>query len=89
MSAFRGQSQSEKKKDTRVESFQKDRPSTLAAHCQVSEEFAVKTGIAQGSPISRFCTEYLFHNSHLSDTFERSETNTNAMGFVNDVKIFA
>ena len=68
-------------------SFLMERRTTLAINGRVTEEFAVRTGIPQGSPISPIL--YLFYNADLLEICERPGTNTSALGFVNDVNVLA
>lgn len=51
-----------------VQSFLDNRRTTLAIHPQMTDEFAVQTGIPQGSPISPIL--YLFYNADLLEICE-------------------
>ena len=67
--------------------FLKERRTTLTINRRVTEEFAVRTGIPQGSPISPIL--YLFYNADLLEICERPGINTSALGFVDDVNVLA
>ena len=70
-----------------VESFLTDRKTTLAIYSQITNMFAVRTGIPQGSPVSPIL--YLFYNADLLDLCERPGTRASGIGFVDDVNILA
>ena len=70
-----------------VDSFLNERSTTLAIHSRVIDIFEVRTGIPQGSPISPIL--YLFYNADLLEICERPGTNTNAIGFVDDINVLA
>ena len=68
-------------------SFLENRKTTLAINRRATGEFAVRTGIPQGSPISPIL--YLFYNADLLEICQRPGTNTSALGFVDDVNVLA
>lgn len=68
-------------------SFLKDRSTTLAIHQKTTEQFEVRTGIPQSSPLSPIL--YLFDHADLLEICDRPGTNTSALGFVDDFNVLA
>lgn len=70
-----------------VNSFLNDRSMTLAIHQKRTEQFAVRTGIPQGSPLSPIL--YLFYNADLLEICDRPGINASSLGFVDDANMLA
>ena len=70
-----------------VNSFLKDQSTTLAIFQTMTEQFTVRTGFPQGSPLSPIL--YLFYNVNLLEICNQPGTNVSALGFVDDVNILA
>lgn len=70
-----------------VESFLKNRKTTLTINARSTSEYLVNTGVSQGSFISFIL--YLFFNADLLKACENTERNASDTGFVNDVNILA
>ena len=68
-----------------VESFLKNRTTTITVGTRRSTSMSINTGIPQGSPISPIL--FLFFNADLLDVCSRSGRTVSAIGFVDDVNI--
>ena len=70
-----------------VNSVLEDQSTTLAIFQIMTEQFTVRTGIPQGSPLSPIL--YLFYNANLLKIYNQPGINTGTLRFVDDVNILA
>ena len=70
-----------------IKGFLSDRTTVIKLPEYESSPVATKTGIPQGSPLSRIL--YLFYNSELVDSLSNIPIGTSAIGYVDDVGILA
>ena len=68
-----------------IESFLKDRTTTLRLGMDTSAPFRTSTGIPQGSPLSPIL--YLFYNADLLEIGRRLDLNMCTSGYIDDVAI--
>jgi hypothetical protein len=66
-----------------IESFLKDRTTTLRLGMDTSAPFRTSTGITQGSPLSSIL--YLFYNADLLQIGSRPDLNTCTSGYIDDL----
>ncbi|KAL6152343.1 hypothetical protein ACJQWK_05935 [Exserohilum turcicum] len=69
-----------------IASFLSNRHTRITVDGFTSQEYAINTGIPQGSPLSPIL--YLFYNADLIDECNR-EANTTSTGYIDDVAILA
>jgi hypothetical protein len=67
-----------------IASFLNERHTSINVDGFRSQEYAISTGILQGSPLSPIL--YLFYNADLIDKCNQ-ETNTMSTGYIDDVGI--
>jgi hypothetical protein len=68
-----------------VSSFLRDKSITLAINRRAIEQFAIQTSISQ--KFSIFSLLYLFYNADLLKMYDKLDTNTRSLRYVNDVNI--